>query len=566
MNKTKTQKVIDSLLSIKSFNNVNLYDWQRRCCKMVAKMFEDAENKQHAEALAALISATCGTGKTMMMALIIKKLCELQEAKGKHALIFFGSHRIALNEQHFKDLKEALKDMNIKFMNWSSGGSDLDRYDKDYIKGDVYAMRSLDKDLKKKHVIVIYCDKTINDDVAKNETATDENMGKACKSMLQMSLQHMKTKTNDFRITACFIDEAHKDIKKNTVKFIKKNVNYLFLATATPNKFNEMVTNDEWKVCYTFKQALQDGKVVGPRLKAIEDDDKNHNEIDDKASSILASLEHMMADEFNCVNLCVFDNKTDDLVEYGKVLIKHSKDADIDIDIATVACAKQVPLKKGNEIIGAYKTGNTFNGKEYEKTEDVLELYKKSTKKIKVILSAYKIQEGINIPDINGIVLLGMRTDAALVQAICRGDRVAPGKTHFNVYVPQPICDDISKFIYKLTEGFDDMFDFGSDEDHGAGCNNTKPLNLSPYKVVDAIKINIFKKAIRDAKERYYEQYKQELLVERVMAECTAIYNQNRPIDDCWYYVISRPEVLMLPNDVYDMISLRVENMYCIKA
>lgn len=167
--------------------------------------------------------------------------------------------------------------------------------------------------------------------------------------------------------------------------------------------------------------------------------------------------------------MCVFDNTVDHLNEYrDKIMNQYGNKVD-----AAVYASKKDVVKKNRFGVAISRTTPdlNFNGALVKSKKDLRKKHGES-KKPPVILSACMLQEGIGMPYINGVLILGEKTDNNLYQAICRGDRVNKKdktKKHFNVYVPSYLCGSIDDFLFNLIEDFDNEMDFGSGEEKATG-------------------------------------------------------------------------------------------------
>ena len=93
----------------------------------------------------------------------------------------------------------------------------------------------------------------------------------------------------------------------------------------------------------------------------------------------------------------------------------------------------------------------------------------------KIIMNAFMLTEGIDLPEINGVLLLCQKSDASLYQAISRGCRKTAGKVNFNLYVTSEdgISERVETFLGELVKFTDGQFDFGGTiEDINNGSND----------------------------------------------------------------------------------------------
>lgn len=426
-----------------------------------------------------LCDATCGAGKSTVQALHIASEMARLEEQGKHGIFMIASPRLMLNGQLYGGLEEKIENFHerVRVYNLSSGdlvdenGNTIIKMSD--VKLDGMGRGSLANTLKKKHVLIVGCFKTLNNNVEEGEPI------EALEKLL-----NARTKTAEDVFDVVVIDEVHKGFKKNTFKTLNKMSRFLTLYSATPTKTNK--TNADEEINYGFSRALEDGVVVKPVLYTVTADElTDENKMDIKCSRINSVFKHLHG-KYSAGDrlgkrpvLCVFDNGVDNLNVYRDSLKKIYGD---EIDVAVYASAKTVRVKDSKGVTqSTYELKMNFNGVEVDSKEELRRLQEDSNKPL-VILSAYMLQEGIDMPYINGVLVLGEKTDTNLYQAVCRGDRLAEDKDHFNVYVPDYLIGDIDDFLGKLVDGFENKMDFGDGEERATGQSNAvDDEDLSKY-------------------------------------------------------------------------------------
>jgi len=452
------------------FKSIKLRECQKEAMEMIDKTINKREESM-------LLNMTCGTGKTMVECFTINYFAHKLEEENKRGIFCFGSHRLLLNKQLIDELNRFIPDLENRFV-IRVASSDTDKYDK-FEKN--YIDSNLKKDLKKKHVIVISCAKTMNINSDKNDK-NDMNLYKLMKA-------------NKLKFECAVLDEAHKDLTEQTIKNIKEISNFFMGCTATAGKkfktwFNEIYS-------FTFAQALKAGNtVVPPHLYVAYN--RFSDKLNHKVSMVKYAFEHLKKNETKA-QLCCFFNSVDNLCDISNTLLNDYTD----VNICVLASHKNVAVldENGNKTGGKKVITCMWNGEMVDK-ETVLSKLKENKDKNCIILSAFMIQEGIDISSINGVGIFCRKADASLYQAICRGDRYETGKTHFNVYVSADLIEENNSFIRDLVFGFENKMSFeGSIGDKGKGSKEKdKELeNLITVKaeIIKTIKTN-FEKYSKD--------------------------------------------------------------------
>ena len=322
------------------------------------------------------------------------------------------------------------------------------------------------------------------------------------------SVRHNLAKAGSAKFNLVQIDECHKEIKNTVLEKLKKLTDFMMLYSATPTRANEKLA--DFTIEHCFKAALKAGEVVSPNLFTCKTASLGVNE---KANCIIYSMRHLIRQSADLKNgvgkvakLAVFDNGTDNMNRYAESVRAVFSEEELMIIILATEKRKAIKDRHGKtQAVDVIET--KVNGKPME-DEEALNAARESKIPV-VILSAFKLQEGIDIVDLNGVLLLCEKNDPNLYQSCCRADRVNDkdkSKKHFNIYFPSCITSGIPDFFATLTNGFDNMLNFGDGEDpeSRSGSKNTGEEDLSSYAVVPAkackqMRIEIEK--VRDAYE-----------------------------------------------------------------
>ena len=152
------------------------------------------------------------------------------------------------------------------------------------------------------------------------------------------------------------------------------------------------------------------------------------------------------------------------------------------------------------------------NGKEWTK-ESLLEECRKDNGN-KIILNAFMLTEGIDLPTINGVLMLCSKEDASLYQAIMRGCRTAENKKNFALIAPvrfngKDLLDEDRKFLRKLIYAIGGSLDFGGHiEDQMDGGDDDKDDKKGNVLIAEFKKINEAIEASIKEYERFFTEEK----------------------------------------------------------
>ena len=519
----------------KKVPNFKLRDWQLKAMKTL----DQAMCKPR---ISVLVDATCGSGKTTVQHLTIDYVARLKETEGKKAMILLASPRLLLNQQLIEECQKTIKDFNERFTVLNMASNELGDAKFDMLTSTGLGISN--KLNSNKHILLLACDTSVNMDF--------DNAARQIESRIMNLASHRTKNGHEVTFDLTIVDEAHKDIDISVLGELKKMSNVLTAYTATPSKRLSKICSTK-KISYGFHQAIKDGVVVPPSLYLVSRTNKLKK--NDKATSIVASIKHLIDEAENTRRLgdanraveVVFDNSIDYLRNYENTL---RKNYDVEhLDIAILASEKEVALKNEHgERVKKYEIYSSFNGEKL-KDKDVLEKIKES-KKHTIILSAFKVQEGIDIKSINGVCILCDKRENNLYQAICRGDRTAPGKKKFNVYVTSDSDEQIHDFLDKMVEGFEGEIDFGDGIELGTGKEvETEEVDISALKSVIPMAIRYRNAAIK-AVEEYMAENTTQIASEAFKDEAWAMWSAGEEIGKVWM-LFARDEYDHFSRDVF---------------
>lgn len=516
-------------------NSIKLRDWQLKAMKTL----DQAMSKPR---ISVLVDATCGSGKTTVQHLTIDYVARLKEAEGKKAMILLASPRLLLNKQLIEECQKKIKDFNERFTILNMASNELGDAKFDMLTSTGLGISN--KLNSNKHILLLACDTSVNMDF--------DNAARQIESRIMHLASHRTKNGHEVTFDLTIVDEAHKDIDISVLAELKRMSNILTAYTATPSKRLSKVCSTK-KISYGFHQAIKDGVVVPPSLYLVSRTNKLKEK--DKATSIVASIKHLIDEAENTRRLgdanraveVVFDNSIDYLRNYENTL---RKIYDVEhLDVAILASEKEVALKNEHgERVKKYEIYSSFNGEKL-KDEEVLEKIRNSEKHT-IILSAFKVQEGIDIKSINGVCILCDKRENNLYQAICRGDRTAPGKKKFNVYVTSDSDDQIHDFLDKMVEGFEGEIDFGDGIELGAGKEvETEEVDISALKSVIPMAIR-YRNTIVKVVEEYKAENTIQIASEAFKDEAWAMWKAGEEIGKVWT-LFSRDEYDHFSRDVF---------------
>ncbi len=278
-------------------------------------------------------------------------------------------------------------------------------------------------------------------------------------------------------------DECHKEASKELRDKCQKLASAAFFLSATPD---ERLFTYKGFGCfqYTYMEALNDNVVVDFETYIIETDMKVKNKDDEAAydySIVKDSFNHNRSvlkdtNEPNVVLACCKS------VESAHAIAEKARN---DVDFKDVDVYLVVSSKKDAGI-----KGSTINGINTSKSKIIEEIHGDISKD-SLIIHCYMIQEGISVNGINGVTILGNKTDENLYQTVMRGARKNDkyGKKNFRVYYgigKETNEAEFQLFCKKLYDIYPDCkFHFGLNIDELSGG---KP-GASKSKTVEIKKI-----------------------------------------------------------------------------
>lgn len=442
-----------------------------------------------------LFELTCGAGKTLVQATLLKKEMEELDSRGDHGIFVIASHRLLLNAQLVREYARFIPEIDIDsdkvFVSYLCGVSKvIDENGNDIANGNARMTISelkqdikKVKDLKKQHMIIFT--------TTASEKYHEESLIKLFSSIGKGINLYMH-------------DEAHREMSMSMIEKIMSVSKKSYFFTATPGEYL-MKTLGQPLVKYTYTEAIEDGVVLPPVLYTASADNLKARKKEERRSAEVSAVKdcfaHLKASEKERGNenatLLVFLPSIESVDNAANAMLGQG------INVYSFASYKEVQENDGR----VYRYGRCKkNGEEMSKTELLSEVKKDSGPK--VILNAFMLTEGIDLPSINGVLILCGKSDASLYQAVMRGCRTAPGKKDFAIYVPVDFCEEdffeqVRDFLSRLIEQTNATFDFGGHvADFADGKKSERPLEIDPQqlitepkvqKLIEDIKFNIVK-------------------------------------------------------------------------
>ena len=460
-----------------------------------------------------LFDLCCGAGKTIIEAFLVYKELIDSKTKNKYARVMIASHRLLLNNQLVDIVNAALtanKITNVKWFNLSSATIKINGIvAAPFKKTSINTIRSCQD-----HVIIIACAASEKKHFKKNNTDMMENIfNEVLEENTQMIADNNKSKF----LNAIIQDEIHKDIPSKVLNNFNIISNKVFGFTATPNNKNLEWFGSENIFEYWFFKALEDGIVVKGKLYISKPNAKKWKK--KEATNLIECFEHLKKKCKKMGLIPVFLNyfsSVDSLTEYAQTIIKKYGNK---VDVAVFASYKEIKDEKGATKI---EVQCELNGVVKSKAELLKYCQERDdNSKPLIILSAFMIVEGIDIPSINGVGIWCEKNDANMFQAACRGcrtDKKHPNKTHFYIYTSEYLATESKNFLTKLYNGFNGELDFGDGQDDckGNGKNDDKSRKKNTqdgFVVVPASSIKTAT-AIIKAVQIEYKQNMEELDLE----------------------------------------------------
>ena len=425
-----------------------------------------------------LFKICCGGGKTLIEAFFILKEILKAEAEGRKARICIASHRLLLNNQLLQNVYAILVAYGIKvwYYSASSAGTakidddkeiQLRKFTKDLFKLDEDDERMLD--VINKHIIVIAC--------AKTENSLFKDYDEDFTTIANISETNSSTPIFDLLVQ----DEAHKECSKKLIDSLMKISKFALFFTATPNRILEK--NFSCQIySFNFKRALELNYVVKGTLYIAQRKKAKMPTAKMQSSHIEYAFKHLIARSTQNPILLNYLPSVDNMPKIAETLHK----AFPDVNIVTFASKKIVENKKnGMKTNDGYTVECKFNDESLKKEDMLVRL--RRVDRPTIILSAFMIVEGIDLPSVNGVGIWCDKNDQNLFQAACRGCRTATGKTGYNIYVSDELAD-CKDFLYKLYNGFDGELDFGDGQEDctGTGSSGKNAPDDNTVRIVPA--------------------------------------------------------------------------------
>jgi len=438
-----------------------------------------------------LFKICCGGGKTLIEAFFILKEILKAEKDGRKARICIASHRLLLNNQLLQNVYEILNAYGIKVWYYSASSvtaaqiSDdkeiqLRKFGKDLFKLDEDGERMLD--VINKHIVVLACAKTENsmfkDELADTEAIVDISETNSSSPIFDLVLQ----------------DEAHKECNGKLITSLMKLSKFAMFFTATPSRMLERTLHKQ-TYTFNFKNALSHGYVVRGRLFIAQHKAKmKFGSAKQQSGCIAYAFEHLQE---NCTGIPILLNYLPS-VDNMPCIAKTLRTKFADTNIVTFASYKKIEIKnEGMKTGEGYEVKCMFNEEELQKEELLNRL--RAVDKPTIILSAFMIVEGIDLPSVNGVGIWCDKNDANMFQAACRGCRTAKGKEYYNIYVPKELSD-CQEFLRKLYNGFDGELDYGDGQEDCCGTGSSNDADDADIRIVPAAAIKIVKTIFEEAK------------------------------------------------------------------
>lgn len=411
-----------------------------------------------------LFDITCGCGKTLIQASIIVLEIQKYIEQKKQFKGLWVCHRLMLEAQvkavfldFFTDFFQR-NHVEIRVLN-SEGDNSLEKI----------AQNDMQNAFGN-HVLYMTTTASLNDFV-KNHTSKYHD-GKdiaAQKIFKQLSLY--------------VHDEAHKEFSDSMVKCVlnamKSAKAYFF--TATPGEY--LIKNLPTIAKCSFADAVKAGYIVKPVLFPVKVADVEHMDANAEANVVISTFKHLKRNKKNsdgqkeCASLITFHDSVDTVRTIGDYIaaykLQHPR---FTPNVYEIVSDKIITdADKGKVwLAGIRLNGNRYNdGKLYTKKE-ILKIVREDNNP-KIILNAFMLTEGIDLPEINGVLIACQKSDASLYQAISRGCRSADKKENFYLYTVTEDGLDLrmEAFLGELVKFTEGNFDFGGTiEDVNNGSDN----------------------------------------------------------------------------------------------
>ena len=404
-----------------------------------------------------LFDMTCGLGKTLIQACIIYWNLLEKKKEGKPFKCLWVCHRLMLEKQ-VKAVFEAyfgedFTGMNCKIVVLNSEG------DSAFKKTANDGMDEGDGS----SVIYLTTTASINEYVKQHSgTRQDGKLFFAQNVLKEMDLY--------------VHDESHKEFCEAMVKTVLNAMNgkKAYFFTATPGQY---LTKNLPTICKcTYAEAVAAGYIVKPRLYPVKCVDMANLDNNAFGNIVVKTAKHLKrCRKGETPTLCVFMPSVDAVYYTGNILKEYKAGHRnfAKFNVYEIISEKELEQDDLTVKVGLRLNGSMYNSsyRKYKK-EEILNILKEDPEP-KIILNAFMLTEGIDLPNINGVLIACEKSDASLYQAVCRGCRTAPSKDSFNLYAitEDDIAERTEKFIEELTNITGGEFDFGGtveDENDGS--------------------------------------------------------------------------------------------------
>jgi superfamily II DNA or RNA helicase len=406
-----------------------------------------------------LFDMTCGLGKTLIQACIIYWNLLEKTKEGKPFKCLWVCHRLMLEKQ-VKSVFEAYFGEDFRRLNCkivvlnSEGDSAFKKVANDGMdEGDGSS------------VIYLTTTASINEYVKFHSgTRQDGKLFFAQNVLKEMDLY--------------VHDESHKEFCEAMVKTVLNAMTgkKAYFFTATPGQY---LTKNLSTICKcTYAEAVSNEYIVKPKLYPVKCVDMANLNNNAYGNIVIKTAKHLKRSrkKEEVPTLCVFMPSVDAVYYTGNILKEYKANHRnfAKFNVYEIISEKELEQDDLTVKVGLRLNGSMYNSsyRKYKK-EEILNVLKEDPEP-KIILNAFMLTEGIDLPNINGVLIACEKSDASLYQAVCRGCRTAPGKDSFNLYAitEDDIAERTEKFIEELTNITGGCFDFsGTVEDENDGSN-----------------------------------------------------------------------------------------------
>lgn len=405
-----------------------------------------------------IVYATCALGKTFIEAAYAYYTFMSGEINKKKVVVLI-SPRLLLNKQLTEEFKHAydFEGEHVDIRNLSSDTSADGQTNLNNLKQLVQNRDS--------HILIITTPKSLN------------LYGDAFWSMF----------SEDNKVDCILWDECHKEANKDLRDKCQKFALTAFFLSATPDE-RIFTYKDFGCFQYTYTEALKDNIVVDFETYIIETEMAITNR-NDKAAYDYAVVKDAFKHNHEILNNTNEPNVVLACCTSVESAAAIAEKAQLDQDFNNVDIYLVVSGKKDAGI-----KGSSINGINVSRSKIIDEIHGDITKD-SLIIHCYMIQEGISVNGINGVVILGNKTDENMYQTVMRGARKNDkyNKKNFRVYYSvgkETNEEEFRLFCKKLYDIYPDCkFHFGlnTDELTGGKLSNPKTKCVKIKKVYDNI-------------------------------------------------------------------------------